>query len=301
MTNLQSHTLQTADTRVLICPAIGGAIARFSFRGIEILRRAADAAIADKLVRQMASYPLLPYSNRIGHGRLVVGKESFSLRPNFAPEAHAIHGVGWQREWRTGNRTQMSLELLLAHTPDADWPFAFEAGQLFSLTGDALTVALTVRNIDTRAMPVGLGFHPFFIITPGLHLQTEWKSMWAMGDDKLPVGRVPVPVDADFSQLRPVEGWKVDHCFSGWQRHALLDYPTHRVALTASEPCSNIVVFAPNDGRGFIAMEPVSNTNNAFAMAANGVTDTGMRMLAPGDAFTVSMTIAVSSNRPARG
>ncbi len=301
MTNAQSHELQAADTRVLICPAIGGAIARFSIRGSEILRRASDAAIADKLVRQMASYPLVPYSNRIGNGRLVVGKESFSLRPNFAPEPHAIHGFGWQREWQVGSRSATSLELSLAHPPDADWPFSCEARQQFTLAGDTLTVALTVRNTDARAMPAGLGFHPYFTLAPGLHLQTEWQSMWKMGEDKLPLGRVPIPADADFSQLRPVEGWKIDHCFSGWKRHALLDYPTHRVVLTASEPCSNIVVYAPNDGRGFIAMEPVSNTNNAFAMAAGGVADTGTRMLAPGDAFAVTMTIAVSSNRPARG
>ena len=115
------------------------------------------------------------------------------------------------------------------------------------------------------------------------------------------VERVAVPADADFSQLRPVEGWKIDHCFSGWKRHALLDYPTHRVTLTASEHCTNIVVYAPNDGRGFIAMEPVSNTNNAFAMAAQGTPDTGMRTLAAGESFAVSMTIASASGRPARG
>jgi aldose 1-epimerase len=301
MTSIPTHDLQAADTRVLICPDIGGAIARFTFRDTDILRRAPESAIAGKLVRQMGSYPLVPYSNRIGSGRLVAGKESFSLRPNFPPEPHAIHGFGWQREWRVGGRSATSLELLLAHAPDVDWPFACEARQLFTLAGDALTLALTVRNTDSRAMPAGLGFHPYFTLTPGMHLQTEWSSMWKMGDDKLPVARVPVPVDADFSQLRPVEGWKIDHCFSGWKRHALLDYPTHRVTLTASEPCSNIVVYAPNDGRGFIAMEPVSNTNNAFAMAAQGTPDTGMRTLAPGESFSVSMTIASASGRPARG
>jgi aldose 1-epimerase len=301
MTSTNTLELHAANTRVLICPDIGGAIARYTFRDTDVLRRAPDAAIADRLVRQMGCYPLVPYSNRIGDGRLVVGKEVFALRPNFSPEPHAIHGFGWQHAWRTGNHSATSLALNLVHVPDMDWPFACEASQQFRLDGDTLTVALSVRNTDARAMPVGLGFHPYFTLTPGLRLQTEWKSVWKMGEDKLPVAQVPVPADADFSQLRPVEGWKIDHCFSGWKRHALLDYPSHRVTLSASEPCSNIVVYAPNDGRGFIAMEPVSNTNNAFAMAARGVTDTGMRMLAPGETFTVSMAIAVDANRPARG
>ena len=101
-------------------------------------------------------------------------------------------------------------------------------------------------------------------------------------------------MEADFSQLRPVSNWKVDHCFTGWSRRAVLDYPTHRMQLDASEDCRQIVVFAPNDGRNFIALEPVTNINNAFALAAKGIKDTGMRLLAANERFEISTSITLS-------
>ncbi len=286
--------LQNGDSRVTLCPGIGAAIARYTWKGHDILRRASDAAIAEKSVRQMGSYPLVPYSNRIGQAKLIVGDQVFSLRPNFLQEPHAIHGFGWQRAWKVTRQNADSAELHLKHAPDIDWPFACKATQHLRLTANALHLSLAIKNTDKRAMPAGLGFHPFFPLTPDTHLQTEWRGMWQMGSDALPTLLGPVPMQADFSQLRPVTNWKVDHCFTGWSRRAVLDYPTHRMQLDASEACRQIVVFAPNDGRNFIALEPVTNINNAFALAAIGVADTGMRMLVANESFEISMSITLS-------
>lgn len=286
--------LQNSESQVTLCPEIGAAIARFVWRGHDILRRAPDAAINERLVRQMGAYPLVPYSNRIGQAKLIVGDQTFALRPNFLREPHAIHGFGWQRGWQVVKRTADLAELHVKHTPDADWPFACEATQVVRLAANSLQLSLSVKNTDPRPMPAGLGFHPYFPLTPGTHLQTDWKAMWKMGADSLPSGLGRVPPEADFSQLRPVTGWKVDHCFTGWSRRAVLDYPTHRAQIDASDACRQIVVFAPDDGRDFIALEPVTNINNAFALAAKGVADTGMRTLARGESFDISMSIALS-------
>ena len=286
--------LQNGESQVTLCPEIGAAIARFTWKRHDILRPAPDKAIAEKLIRQMGSYPLVPYSNRIGLAKLIVADQTFSLRPNFPPGPHAIHGFGWQRAWRVVTRNADSVELHLKHEPDIDWPFACEATQHLRLTANALHLVLAVKNTDKRAMPAGLGFHPFFPLTSDTHLQTEWRGMWQMGDDSLPTALESVPKEADFSELRPASNWKVDHCFTGWRRRAVLDYPTHRMQLDASEACGQIVVFAPNDGRNFIALEPVTNINNAFALAAAGVKETGMRMLAANERFEISMSITLS-------
>ncbi len=286
--------LKNGDSELMLCPEIGAAIARYTWRGIDILRRAPDSAINEKLVRQMGSYALIPYSNRIGQGKLTVGDQTHVLRANFPPGAHAIHGFGWQRAWRVVKSTGDSAELKLQHAPDVDWPFACEATQTLRIAPASLRLTLAVKNVDSRAMPAGLGFHPFFPLTPDSHLQAEWKGMWKMDADSLPTEWIAAPPEADFSQLRPASNWKIDNCFTGWGRRAVLDYPTHRMQLDASEACRNIVVFAPNDGRNFIALEPVTNINNAFALAAKGVADTGMKMLAPGESFDISTTISVS-------
>ncbi|MEO8102872.1 MAG: aldose 1-epimerase, partial [Betaproteobacteria bacterium] len=88
---------------------------------------------------------------------------------------------------------------------------------------------------------------------------------------------------------------RVDNCFTGWSRRAFLDYPTHRVQLSASAACSQVVCFLPGDGRRFIAIEPVTHVNNAFALAASGVTGTGTRWLKAGESLEASMSIQVAA------
>ena len=286
--------LHHTDNDVTICPDIGGTIARFNWRGQPIFRSASDAAISERVVRQMGCYPLIPYSNRIGQAELISNGQHYRLRANSPPEPHALHGFGWQRAWQVTAHTQNAAELTLKHTPDVDWPFACEGAQTIRLTENALHLSLAVRNTDTRAMPAGLGFHPYFSITRETTLQTGWKNMWAMGADALPTELIAIPAEADFTQPRIVDGWKIDNCFTGWSRRAVLDYPSHRVQLDASAACQQLVCFAPNDGRQFIALEPVTNINNAFALATSGVADTGAHTLAPGDAREISISILVT-------
>lgn len=292
-------SLKSGDSEVIVCPEVGAAIARYTWREHDILRRASDAAISEGLVRQMGVYPLMPYSNRIGQATLMAGDQTYSLRPNFSQEPHAVHGFGWQRAWQIANSRDDLVELHLKHNSDIDWPFACEATQVAALTPDSLTLTLSVKNADARPMPAGLGFHPYFPLDadPRLTcLQSTWNGVWKMGADSLPTELCPVPTDANFSQSRSLADWKVDNCFTDWNRCAVLDYATHRVQMTASDACRNIVVYAPNDGRNFIALEPVTNINNAFALYAQGVANTGTRMLACGESFEISMSISVTDS-----
>ncbi|MBL8525821.1 MAG: aldose 1-epimerase [Betaproteobacteria bacterium] len=287
--------LTHGDSAAIICPKIGGSIAQFTWRGYHILRPAPDTVIRDSLVRQMGFYPLVPYSNRIGHGKLFANGETFQLRANAPPEPHALHGFGWQREWQVESQSDSAVTLALVHAADADWPFACEAREVIELVDDALHITLSLRNTDPRLMPAGLGFHPFFPIDRSTLLQAEWQAMWAMGPDKLPTERIAVPPEADFRQPSVVDGWTVDNCFTGWNRVATLSYATHQVRIEASEACRQTVCFAPNDGRNFIAIELVTNINDAFSLMARGVTDTGLQLINGGEAVRISTTLYLTS------
>jgi aldose 1-epimerase len=289
MDHQSPFTLAHGDCRADVHPATGGALAALRWRGRDILR----AAPANAGVRQMACYPLVPYSNRIGDAYLHAGEETHALRANFPPEPHSIHGFGWQRAWQVTARAADSAELLLVHGGDADWPFACTARQTVLLDAAGLRLTLSVRNDDTRAMPAGLGFHPYFPLAPGLRLQTQWDGVWRMGDDRLPAGLAPVAQASPFATPQPVAGWHSDHCYSGWTGRASLDYGAYAVQLSASENCRHLVCFAPNDERNFIAIEPVTHANNAFALAHQGAAGTGMRLLAPGESLHIAMRLAI--------
>ena len=286
-------TLRQGDSELQLCPQIGASIARLTWRGHDILRPAPDDAIRDGNVRRMGSFPLLPYSNRIGHGQLLADGVTHVLRANFAPEPHAVHGFGWQRGWEVAESDADSACLMLQHAPDEDWPFACEGWQSVALRRDAVTIKLSVANRDHRRMPAGLGFHPYFPLTDQLTLQTEWQSMWRMNEESLPVGAENPPAGTDFSCARTVAGWRIDNCFSGWNREAILDYQTHSVQIDATDECNHVICYIPSDGRKFIAIEPVSHVNNALQLRAAGEAGVDMLWLAPGESMEISMTLTM--------
>ena len=285
-------TLAGGDCRVLVAPEAGGAVARFTWRGVDLLRPAPESAIREGLVRDMACYPLVPYSNRIASGRFEFAGRPYALRPNFPPEPHAIHGVGWQRPWVVVEAGPARLTLRLEHRGDGDWPFAFEATQRLELAQASLEWVLSIENSGHAPMPAGLGFHPFFPAKARATLRAPCQGVWLTGPDKLPASHVPVPAAWDFSVPRPAAGLVVDHCFTGWSREAVLDYGDHQVTIRASEALGNLVCFAPGDGRDFVALEPVSHASGAFALAEGLRGAHGLRVLAPGERLEASMTIS---------
>ncbi|OBV38295.1 aldose 1-epimerase [Janthinobacterium psychrotolerans] len=289
MDHLSSITLAHGDSRAELHPATGGALACWRWRGRDLLRPAPE----DATVRQMACYPLAPYSNRIGHALLQAPDQRHALRANFAPEPHSIHGFGWQRAWQVTSRTNDSAELLLAHAGDADWPYACTVRQSVALDDAGLRLSLSVTNDDARAMPAGLGFHPYFPLAPGLRLATQWDGLWRAGGERLPMDLAPHSQSSPFATPQPVAGWQADDCYSGWSGSASLHYPDYVLRMSASDNCRHLVCFAPNDERNFIAIEPVTHANNAFALAARGAKDTGMRLLVQGATLSIAMRLAV--------
>jgi aldose 1-epimerase len=279
-----------------ISPALGGCIAGLWCDGIAVLRSTPGEQLQS--VRLSGSYPLVPYSNRQAFGRMRWAGVDYPLTPNFPPEPHAIHGVGWERAWSVADSDAQSATLHYQHTPDASWPFAFDATQIFHLerdphNGDALELTLRITNTAPVAAPVGLGWHPYFAKHPGARVAFAAQGRWEMDADKLPTHRLPhVGLQADCATLT------VDHCFDGWSGtvHLQDDLLDTRI----SSDLAQLVVFT-TPARENIAVEPVSHTNNALNLLALGTASAGVlgvRVLQPQETFSARMRIAVRRHTP---
>jgi aldose 1-epimerase len=139
-------TLTSGHAACVIYPELGGSIGGWTIGAQAMVRSASPAAIAAHEPRGMASFPLVPFSNRIGHGQFGWNGQTVALTPNFAPELHAIHGVGWTSVWTAAAQSESSVTLTLNHRADARWPWDFSASQHIILTEDRLILALTARN-----------------------------------------------------------------------------------------------------------------------------------------------------------
>ncbi|MDO9360946.1 MAG: aldose 1-epimerase [Polaromonas sp.] len=279
-------TLSEGGLRCEVKPALGGCIAGLWLDGIPVLRSTPANALLS--VRLAGSYPLVPFSNRIGHATLKWQGTSHPLVQNNGPEPHAIHGIGWQRPWQVLEQEEQYLMLACEHHSDAAWPFAFDASQTFRIHGGALELTLSMTNQSALPAPAGLGWHPYFAKRPGSHVAFRATGRWEMSADKLPTHRQPSPgLDADCAQL------DVDHCFDGWDGAVELRDEQLRTRITSS--LGRLVVFT-NPTRDFVAIEPVSHVNNAVNLLQAGAADEdalGIRVLAPGESMSAQVSIQV--------
>src|SRR5258708_7916801 len=96
----QAYPLVHGADRCELLPHLGGSIGAWTVEGQQMLRTASAAAIAARDPFGMGSFPLVPYSNRIGNGAFEWDGKIVTLARNFLPEPHAIHGVGFERSWQ---------------------------------------------------------------------------------------------------------------------------------------------------------------------------------------------------------
>jgi aldose 1-epimerase len=280
-------TLSGAGLRCEIKPELGGCIAGLWLDELPVLRSTPAAQLAT--VRLAGSYPLVPFSNRIGHATLKWQGTSHPLVQNNNPEPHAIHGIGWQRPWQVLEQDGALLMLACEHRADASWPFAFDASQTFCLRGDVLELTLSMTNQSAVPAPAGLGWHPYFVKRAGSRIAFGATGRWEMSGEKLPTHRQPATgLATDCATL------DVDHCFDGWDGSVRLW--DERLSLHISSSLSRLVVFT-NPTRDFVAIEPVSHVNNAANLLQAGIApaeDLGLEVLAPGASLSARMSIQVA-------
>ncbi len=274
--------LQQDDDRCELFPHVGGSIGSWSVQGQQMLRpiNAKDAAAHNPY--GMASFPLVPYSNRIGEATFRWQGRDITLRRNYAPELHAIHGLGHERPWQLKRRSENSALLVLRHAPDMSWPWAFEARQELSLEKGMLTLKLAATNLESLAVPLAFGHHPYFP-KGGAHLRFQAEGVWLAGDDHLPTTRLDIGGDFDYSRSVAIEGRVLDNCFTGWHGPAHIAWQDQPMALqiSASSALTNAVVFIHEDVDGF-CFEPVPHINNALNLPGQ---HPEMPVIDPGESF----------------
>ena len=281
--------LRAGRLRCELKPELGGCIAGLWLDADPVLRSTPAAQLS--AARLSGCYPLVPFSNRIGHASLAWEGTLHPLVRNNGDEPHAIHGVGWQRPWAVLESDERSALLSYEHRPDGSWPFAFDASQTFRIREDALEMTLALTNQSHEPAPAGLGWHPYFVKRERSHLALQATGRWEMGADKLPTVRQPAQgLDADCSSL------DVDHCFDGWDGVAQLR--DERLQVRIRSNLSRLVVFT-NGTRDFVAVEPVSHVNNAVNLFAAGrsADELGLRVLQPGESMMGQMSIEVEAVR----
>ena len=278
--------LAAGDVELVLTPDCGGGVAAFRWRGIDMMRPAVPGAG----VLGMSSFPLVPFSNRIAHGRFRAGQYEVALPANLpgADQPHAIHGFGWQAAWDVAAMSADKAHLA-HHHPGGAWPWPYLAEQHFAAADDGFTHRLALTNRGDTPMPAGLGIHPYFPRPAGrgaARIDLDIDGRWETDDHCLPTEWRALDTAPDW-----LGGEAIDHVFTG-RRHAIaLHWPTHVLTMAPAADLAFTVVYVPQC-EDYFCVEPVSHMTDAINRTEEDAV-TGLRWLAPGERWETQIVFTV--------
>ena len=294
---VQRLTLRAGALHVEVLPAVGGSIARFDHlgpMGRQPLLRGTDADYGDVL--DAASFPLVPYANRIRGGRFWCDGQEVRLAKNLPGDASPLHGQGWRAAWTVRSAEADRIELDYLHEA-GEWPWRYEARQRLVLTPEGLLLELGCRNLSSAPMPCGLGQHPYYPCDAGTLLDTGVAGVWTVDADVLPLQRLPATGRYDL-QNRLICGQGLDNGFDGWGGTARISWPGQAVALAlSSDDAAYFQVYSPAEG-GFFAAEPVQHANTALNAPQATWAEHGIALLAQGESRWLRTRLTVLPGAP---
>ncbi|GHJ40044.1 aldose 1-epimerase [Streptomyces sp. TS71-3] len=192
-------TLTAGDAEATVRPGNGCRIASLRIAGTELLRQG----------DRYGCFPMVPFCGRIGSGQFRDGGAVHQMPLNSPP--HAIHGTGRDTAWRTARAD--ADEAVFTYDLADPWPYSGRVTQLVRLTGDSLTLTMSVETYDS-SFPAQAGWHPWFLRRLGDggaqaaggddEVRIDFAPAWQerKGDDLLPTGE----------RIEPLPGpW--DDCF----------------------------------------------------------------------------------------
>ncbi|WP_323121497.1 aldose 1-epimerase [Burkholderia alba] len=291
-TDAEAVTLANQDLRLDVAPHLGGGVTRFDWRGegaLTPLFRRCETPGADTDPNELACYPLLPYSNRIGGGRFQCDGRQVDVPRNRATEPWPIHGDGWLARWRVDSASETQLQLSLDRRDGH--PYAYRATQIYTLDGASLSITLAIENTGRTRLPFGLGLHPFIVRDAATELAAAASGLWLAKPDWLPERHVSVPAAWQFGIAYPLPERLVNHAFTGWGGSATVAWPRRGLVMTVSADTDCYVLYTP-PGEDFFCFEPVDHPINAVNLPGGGAAH-GMTMLASGERLARRFGFAV--------
>ncbi|MBZ9764664.1 hypothetical protein LB553_27910 [Mesorhizobium sp. CA8] len=158
---------------------------------------------SDRNPLKAGCFPLVPFGNRVEGNRLLFDRTEYRLKPNTPWDKHYLHGDGWLGNWTVEDRCDAEASLSFEFQGE---PYRYRATQRFKCEGVSFRAILGVTNLGERPMPFGLGWHPFFPLTPATTLQAPAVAYWTEKAGWLPDARIAIPENLDSAKPKRCHG-----------------------------------------------------------------------------------------------
>jgi aldose 1-epimerase len=240
---------------------------------------------------------LFPFPNRIRGGCYSFEGRDYQLAMTDSSKLHAIHGFACRVPWRVvdsgadGESAWVTGEFRCSVDDPPSlptWPADHQIRLTVRLGRGTLRLEAEVHNPDTKPLPWGLGYHPYFRVADDFLIEAPAKEFWVL-DGNLPTGeRRPVDEGRDLNRPRKYGELRLDDVLTALparaarmdgliERGAIDGWGGRPMRLFCSAAFRELVVFTPPHRQAF-ALEPYTCVTDAANLRQEG----GWRVLPPG-------------------
>jgi galactose mutarotase-like enzyme len=162
----------------------------------------------------------------------------------------------------------------------ASFPFPHDITVTFTVTPGRLTVATLVEPTGSRAVPVSLGWHPYFrlpdVTRERMKVELPDRKRLVLDDEQLPTGAKV----AERAEVVGLAGRTFDDGYRlGRDRTLAISGGRRRLQITLDRGYPFAQVYAP-EGSDFVALEPMTASTDALCRDATPVVEPGGRFAA---------------------
>lgn len=200
-------------------PEHGGCLLSLQLMGEELLDGYQTPQEVD-FDRWGKSGVLYPFPNRLDRGQYEWQGKRYQFPINDGATDNALHGFGMDRPLKVQQfklyAEQAKVQMVGQYDGGLDYyPFSFQFELAFRInTKGIFMVEMALRNTGTQNLPAGLGWHPYFKLSPKIEdtqLLLPPVQMVGINDRMIPTGK-HYEYD-EFEQRRPIGSTVLDNCF----------------------------------------------------------------------------------------
>ncbi len=292
------------QANVSIVPSVGNIAYEFTVGGRSVLWTPYKSPAELKQNPVMGGIPFLaPWANRLSANQYWVNGRPHNIDPavdNIRRDAfgHPIHGLvlfaAWTITELAANESEAWVTSRLDLAERSDWlaqfPFPHTLTMTHSLREGELRIRLHAANHAEEALPLSMGFHPYFGVPGGdrdsCRVSLPVRSRLLLDSEMLPTGETEA---WDSERSFDLAGRSFDDGFTSLVRtpggDAIFraDGGGHSLEVGFGPRFQVAVLYAP-PGKPFLCFEPMTAITNAFNLAHAGKYD-GLQEVGPGESW----------------
>lgn len=277
-------SIKNKEIEIEINPNLGAGLHKFTFQGKHLLRQTKQVP---SLPQEQSLFLMIPYCSYIKNGQF----NYFGITRKINTHTkNPIHGDVCQQEWQIINHSENEATLTYTHNKNSGFPFNYQASVRYQINDNQLNITLGIKNLSELPMPAGMGIHPYFQFQKNALVKFESSHIWHHKNDPIFDRPYPTPKEWNFSKGAAITQ-DFDTAFGGWNGQAEITYPDEKIKIQiqANDIFHHLILYHPTN-TDFFCLEPVSNTPDAFNLAAYGVIGTGIQSIGAGQTLEKTIT-----------